>query len=236
MPVIFHLDHEKIVQVDDKTRLDAAKCSVTPGMNPIRKIEIRPEASEIFYNTGSKRVLDWAYGTSGVKTVTVRVTTGVSDTVLDPPVDKTYQVKVLTVSEDKLFSSDADLMAHEDDILKWVREGRNTFLDKHRAAQEYILSELDKRRIVDRYGNKLTKEHIYDVDEVKEWSKFYTLYLIFRGISNSVGDVFTDKAMHYLSRAKESEKHALVRLDLNDDGDIDSSEQLDIFSTTMVKR
>lgn len=236
MPVIFHLDHEKIVQVDDKTRLDASKSSVAPGTNAIRKVEIRPEASEVFYNTGTKGVLDWAYGTSGVKTITIRVTTGVSDTVLDPPVDKTYQVKVLTASEDRLFSSDADLMAHEDDILKWVREGRNTFLDKHRAAQEYILSELDKRSIVDRYGNKITKDHIYDITEVKEWSKFYTLYLIFRGISNAVGDVFAEKAMHYLGRAKESEKYALIRLDLNGDGNIDSSEQLDIFSTTLVKR
>jgi hypothetical protein len=230
-----HLDFEKIVQVNDKTRLDATKTFLSPNSNPIQVLEIRPEDSEIFYNVTTAKYLDWSYATDGEKTVTLRITTGVDIMTLDAPVDFQYELTVLSEENDNLFSNDNDLIQYEDDILKYVRKGRNTFLDKHRAAQSFILSELDRRRIVNRDGTRITKDQIKNIEEVREWSRFYTLYIIFKSLSNAVDDVFSQA--FYLKRAQEAQNFAIIRLDLNKDGSIDASrEQFDIFSTDMVRR
>jgi hypothetical protein len=232
-----HLDFEKIVQVNDKTRLDAGKTFLSPDSNPIQVLEIRPENSDIFYNVTTAKFLDWSYATDGEKVVTLRITTGVNNLTLDTPVEFQYQLNVLSEEDDNLFSNDNDLVQYEDDILKYIRKGRNSFLDKHRAAQSFIISELDRRRIVNSDGTRITKDQIKDIEEVREWSRFYTLYIIFRGISNAVDDIFGQKAMSYLKRSQEAQNFAVIRLDLNKDGDINPlTEQLDIFTTDMVRR
>ena len=232
-----HLDFEKIVQVNDKTRLDANRTFLSPSSNPIQVLEIQPEALENFYNVTTAKYLDWAYPLDGEKVVTLRITTGVDNLTLDTPVEFEYSLEALSEEDDNLFSNDNELTQYEDDILKYIRKGRNSFLDKHRAAQSFIMSELDRRRIVNKDGTRLSKDQIKDIEEVKEWSRFYTLYIIFKGIGNAVDDIFGQKAMSYLKRSQEAQNFAVIRLDMNKDGEIDPrEEQLDIFTTDMVRR
>jgi len=176
--------------------------------------------------------LDWEYGTDSGSpyTVTCRVTTdGV-------PVTSTDTIEVISAADDTLFSDDTDLIMHEADILKWVPSGRNSFLNIHRRAQERILAWLDEGGYTDSDGNRITKAAILDLQEVKEWSLFMTLRLIFEGISNAVDDVFDQKAKKYASREKEARSRDKLRIDFDGDGVIDTGEYFTIESPVLRRR
>lgn len=209
------LELEQTVQVDDKTRLCAEKTFVSVDEAAISLMEIEPEAGNGFIDVTSTKYLDWQYSTDGDKVISLRVTTDGS------PVSTTKTLSIQTVANDRLFSSDAELMPYEPNILEWVREGRNTFLDVHRAAQDRILTWLDEKKIWDVSGNKLTKQAITDLEEVNDWSKFMTLRLIFEGLSNATDDIFHEKALRYKDMEVSARNRAALRLDRNGDGTTD---------------
>jgi len=207
------LELENIVQVNDKTRLKANK-SYSPDGTAITLIEIEPEAAAGFIDVTSSQYLDYQYATDGTKTVTLRING--SDTA-------TKTIDVLSQAGDRLFSSDAELVPHEPDIMNYVRAGRNSFLDVHRTAQDRILTWLDEHRIWDINGDKLTKEQIINLEEVNDWSKFLTLRLIFEGLSNAVEDIFFEKANRYKKMEEAARNRAAFRLDANSDGQEDAN-------------
>ena len=212
------LELEAFLQADDKTRLDARKTHITPDEAAITLIEIEPESGSGFLDVTSLSYLDWQYsGASRTVTVSVRVTTdGLPETF-------SKDIEILTATDDKLFSTDAEMVPHEPQILDWVREGRNSFLDVHRTSQDRILTWLDEHRIWDTNGDRLTTDAIVDIQEVNDWSKYLTLQLIFEGISNAVDDVFSQKAFKYSEMAAKARNRAAIRLDRDGGGSIDTS-------------
>jgi len=219
------LKYERTVQVGDKTRLDASKSYGTPDELPISTLEIRPETSGIFYDVSSNKFLDYTSETDGIKAVTVKI---------NGTIEKEYAIVVLTEVEDHLFSEDADLIPHEQDICNFLRDGRNTFKDIHRQAQRIILADLDEKRIWDNNGNRLSKHAIVDIEEVREWSKYLTLRLLFESQSNATDDIFSTKAQKYKEMELKASNRAALRLDLNGDGEEDAP--IDLVSTTLLRR
>lgn len=203
---------EPIVQVADKTRLDATKSFISPS-GSFDEVYIQPSANDapILVSTEAP-FLDWVYGASGKIEATV-VLVAASATA-----SATQTIEVVTSEWDHLFSTDEDLRQHEPDILKWVVDGRSSFLDTHRRAQTLILKWLDKEGYVDIYGKPFTKEAIVDIEEVREWSTFLALKIIFEGISNAVDDIFHEKAKRYNAKMVEYRSKALLRLDVDGDG------------------
>ena len=218
---------ESIVQIGDKTRL-IVDSFISGGSDTITLIEIDPDTSGTFYDITSKSYFDWAYPTEAVVTATVRVTdSGASvDTV-------TRDINIVSETTDNLFSRDSDLVAYEPDLIKWIQSGRNSYIDKHRAAQIEILGELDANRIWKDNDEPYTASDIVLVAEFTELSKFTTLRIIFEGISNSIDDVFHVKALRYKSLATTAKKRATLRLDSDGDGVASTSENVDVFSMTM---
>lgn len=211
--MIFHkIESEKKLQVDDKTRINISKSYVTPDEAAITLMEVEPEAGNGFIDVTSLRYLDWQYSTDGTKTITSRITTD------GAPTTKTKTIEVVTEANDKLFSTDQDLIEEEDDILDYVRDGRNSFIDKHRLAQELILDDLNDANIRDTSGDRLTADAIIDTKEVKEWSKYLTLMVIFDNQSNVVGDIFDEKARMYEGKMLRAKSNGFLRLDRNGDG------------------
>lgn len=207
-----NLEVEPVVQVLDKTRLDASKTFTTPNEAAISLIRIKPSATDSFIDVTSLMYLDWAYLTDGNKTVTVEVTTD------GAPVTITKDISVLTEANDYLFSNDSDLVDKESDILKWVSPGRASFKDKHRAAQKLIVSYLnDIKGFRDASDNRLTKASLIDKEEVRQWSVFLTLRLIFQSLSNAVDDVFDKKSRYYSDFEELYKNKSLLVLDLNGD-------------------
>lgn len=223
------LELEKTVQVNDRTRLDARKVYLTPDEAAITLVEIQPSASDVFYDVTSKKYLDWQYSTDGTAAVVVRVTTDGSPTTFSKNIEVQSEV------DDKLFSSDSELLPYEPSILQWTREGRNSFLDVHRASQERILKYLDENRFWDEDGKPLTKEDVIDIEEFKDWSKFMTLRLIFEGLSNATDDIFHQKALRYRKMELEARDRAKMRVDLNNDGTVDDDEWHDFRSIELSK-
>lgn len=218
------LELESVVQVNDKTRLSALKSYKTPDEDDISKIEIKPDSESDFITVTDTSFLDWQYATEGEKTVTVKITLGEGDNEKIAQASKI--IKVLTAEQDYLYSDDSMLTSREPDILKWVSEGRSSFLNVHREAQIQILSWLDERGYTTCDGNKITKELFVDKTEVRDWSKFLTLKLIFEGIHNSVDDVFMQKADGYAADMESARNRAFLRYKFGTD-----SESNDIATT-----
>lgn len=218
------LEYEPIVQIGDKTRLDASKSFVSPDEQAISVVSIRPSSADGFITVSSDRYLEWAYSVSGVHEITVLVSTAEG---ASASAQILRNISCLSESQDKLFSTDQDLRLHEPDILKWVVDGRSSFKDMHRRAQYTIIKWLDKEGYVDVYNNPFTKDAILDIEEVKQWSTFITLRLIFEGISNAIDDVFAEKAKRYKGMEVDWRKRAILRLDIDADGRTEDGEGVD---------
>jgi hypothetical protein len=226
--IFIQIKNEEKVQIDDMTRINVEDTFISPDEAAITLIEIEPETAVGYIDATAIKYLDWAYATEGDKVVTVRVTTdGVA-------VSKTVTISCLSVATDRLFSTDKDIVSHENDLYRYLRKGRNTFTDFHRSAQKIILDELDQRGVTDREGKKLTALDIWDVEEVKEWSKYRTLSLIFMSVQSEVGDVYEIKSRSYLDLAARQSTRAFLRLDLDNDGAVDTTENM--ISGILVRR
>lgn len=226
---------EPVIQVDDKIRIDASKSFVSKDESIISLVEIEPEGGNGFIDvTGSSArdyFLDWSYsGTSRSVTVTLRITTD------GAPVSFTQTIQVNTEADDMLFSTDADIINKENDILSWVQEGRSSFLNVHRQARDLILTYLDESGYTDNNGARLTAAAIVDTEEVREWSAALTLKLIFKSISNAVDDIFQEKASMYAGQESIHRNRAVLRFDKDGDGEIDRGEGDFSFQSVKVLR
>ena len=236
MAIFGNLKLENIVQVGDKTRLNAVDSFVSKDEAAITLIEVEPFSGLGFVDITAANsrdwFLDWQYeaAQAGTVTVSLRITTD------GAPVTSTFDLTVLTAAEDNLYSADSDLTASESDILRFLPEGRNSFLNVHRDAQSIILAELDESGITNRDGSRLTKDQIVDVEEVNKWSRYLVLWLIMSDNSNAVDDIFNQKAMMYKDRANFHKERAFIRLDLNKDGDATPGEYQPIRSPYMDRR
>jgi len=212
------LSLEPVVQVGDKTRLDGSKSFISPS-GSFTAVQIKPAASASFITVDSdNKWLDWVFAASGTQTVTVRVMTA------SVTADFSDTISVVTAAQDHLFSNDQDLRNHEADILKYVVDGRSSFLDFHRRAQTLILKWLDKEGYVDINGVPFTKAAIVDIEEVRAWSTFLALSMIFENLSNAIDDVFKIKAKKYEELMIEFRHKALLRLDVDGDGEAENCE------------
>lgn len=149
---------------------------------------------------------------------------------------KYFYIKVYSEDGDYLFSNDSDLVAHEPDILKWVPDGRASFKNIHRRSQKLIMQWIDENGYTDINGKKYTKRDLVDVDEVKQWSTFMTLRMIFTGLSNQLDDVFDRKAREALDLENSARKRCVLRIDFDKNGQIDDNENLWIGSGSLFRR
>lgn len=233
------LNYEKLVQIADKTRLDANQ-SFWSNTETIQNIEIEPDTSAGFisvynvddpYNRDSEWYLDWAYETDGTKTISVRVTTDAGAST------KSYDMEVLSETDDALFSNDNDLYPYEPTISRYLPEGKSSFLYAHRAAQSKIIAYLDEHRIWKKDGTRFTKADLVDKEEFKYWSIFQTLLIIFESSQLTVGDIFEEKRQQYGADMVAARNRGSLRLDYDGDGEIDqTSEKLNTMTTRLVRR
>lgn len=229
MAIFPNLILEETVQVDDKTRLDGTKSFVSSDEAAITLVRIKPEATGSYVTVTSDKYLDWSYSSSytGEQTVEIEITTdGGAETF-------TKTLTVVTAATDDLWSSDADLVQHEPEIMNYTPEGKSSFLNIHRLAQTRILAWLDERKIWDNDGNRLTSADV-DGTDMNEWSKYLALAYINEGLSNALDDIFFEKASRYRDLAERAASRAVLRLDLDNDGTKD--EKVNNFTGLLLRR
>lgn len=234
------IETEPVVQVADKTRLSAVKSFKSNDEGAFVSVKIKPEDSGSFINvTGAAPFnsknwyLDWAYTTSGTKIVTLEIVTATSTTTF------TKTIGVVTEADDKLWSSDDDLVQYEPDIMNWVRAGRASFKDYHRLSQKRILEWLDNIKVWNKDGEPFTKNDITLAianEDLKRISVFWTLEAIFGGLSNKPDDVFAVKEKAYRASRKEVlADRSRIRADYNKDGVIEKGEQYQLRSIRLSR-
>lgn len=167
----------------------------------------------------------------GKRIVTVTTTNANSDTDT-----KYFYINAYTQDGDYLFSNDGDIIAHEPDIMKWVADGRSSFLNVHRKAQKLIMNWIDEKGWVNANGDKYVKRDIVDIEEVKVWATYITLRLIFQGLSNAIDDVFDRKSVIYTELEESARQRVALRLDVDQDGEVDSQEGISIYSGDLYRR
>lgn len=231
------LEIEQILQVNDKTRIDASKTYTVKGEAAITVVEIEPYTGAGYVTVSGVGItardwyLDYQYPTAGLKTISLRVTTNAAPEVF------TKTILVLTEADDRLFSSDNDLVQHEPDIMKWLRAGRNSWLDYHRRSQGLILDWLAQARIFDQNGDRLTKVSILVIEDIKNLSIYWTLGNIFLSLSNKPDDVFRAKSEMYFSLVADYKSTGRIQFDYNNDGELNDSEKnYDLKSFRIVRR
>jgi hypothetical protein len=218
------LKSDSVVQVMDKIRFDASASFVNG--DPVDTCEI--DAGDGYVDVTTDKVLDWAYTTEGTKTVTLRLTRDLDVEMV------VKQITVLTAAEDRLFSSDKDLVAHEANIFDYLPKGFSSFNHVHRSAQQLILDSLSQRGYYTDTGVPLNKNDLFNVEEVKQWSKFLVLSMIFSNAQNEVGDFFSQKAQSYKDLSERSASRAFITLDPEQSG---SPEQvISLTSGRLVRR
>ena len=213
---------EEILQIKDKTRLDSTGSFRLDMAPTITDILIEPEAGAGFtsvFNGGDSRkwLMDWAYITNGAKIVTVKI---IDENAAEYTESDT--IMVLSEEDDHLYSNDSELVAIEHDIRKYIPKGRNTWKDKHRLAQTFIVDHLNDDGITNTSGDRLDKYAIVDIEEVNEWSKYRTLFYIYEDIKVNAEDVSNEKAQKYKLMAENSAEKAFIRLDTSGDGEEDT--------------
>lgn len=219
---------EPIIQVDDKTRIDASGTFVSDGDTvTIDNLEIEPEAGAGFQDVSENQVLDWVYTVDGSNIVTIKIT----DSDLNETT-KSFAIDVVTVASDNLFSNDSDILPLESSLYDYLDAGKDSFISKHRVAQVEILDELNNAGYSKRDGSRYEKGDISDIMEFKELSKYSTLRIIFEGVSNATDDIFHEKALRYASKAINAKQKAYIRLDPDGDG---NNEKQTLFTGNLVR-
>ena len=233
MAIFAILKTEKVVQVGDRTRLDASGSFVT-GIDAITKVEIKPSESDDFISVALDVLyLDWAYPDAGDVVASVRVTTGIDD-------DEAFgvgaaELQIISAEEDMLFSDDSDIYAEEPTANSILPEGRASFLHVHREAQKQIMAAISKR---DTSGAWIEPSSILDKREIRDWSKYLSLQIIYQGSINEPDDVYSVKAETYRQRAEAEAARGYIVLDLDNDGtpDAEATPAAGIGSAGLVRR
>lgn len=232
MAVFPYLDVEPTVQVGDRTRIDASKTFFTPNSGSVVLFEIN--AGDGFIDASADQYLDYAFASSGEYVVECRVVTNDSPSAVTGT--GTAEITVLTAAQDALWATDSDLKLHEPDILKWVEDGRNTFLNIHRRAKKLMLDYLAREGFRNWDYAPLTTTEVYDVVDVRQWATFTALRLIFEGISNSTEDVFHEKSLRYSDMEMKWRSTVMLRIKSpNVDGDFPTN-MIDLRACTLFRR
>jgi hypothetical protein len=184
---------------------------------------------------------DWlgkaSYTGYEIERVQKKITLTVTNDAATPDVKTISKyLEIVSVAADRLFSNDDKLRKHESNILKYISEGRATFIDIHRRAQTLILAWLDTQGFIDDIGYKFTLKRCLSIEEFSEWATHLALRLIFEDMIVSSDDVFSKKAEHYEELEGFYRNRAIIRIDMNEDGRIDVSETLDTRSCVVVRR
>lgn len=214
---------ESIVQVNDKTRLDAT-AAFSSEADEIVKVEIRPSNTDSFIDVTTDKFLDHQYPSSGTMTVTLKLTDATPTSITF-----TKEIKVVSENIDRLFSADEDLIKYEPDVMTFLRDGKSSFKDIHREAQSRVLRKLEEMNLKNSQGGWLTKENIFDKEEVRDWAKFIALKIVSYGISKQVDDFYWKKGDKYEAMEKVARERSIITLDTNADGVADSNQSLRSF-------
>lgn len=241
-----NINCDLIVQQDDKFRISAQRSYKTADEAAISKIEIEADTGLGFIDvTGDltkpypekKWFLDYQHATNGTKTISVKVTvgTGLGAT----SATSTLDIMVVTEIADNLFATDDNLKEIQEDVYNLLPDGRATFKYKHRAAQNFILDWLWNNGYFKTTPTEgptpYVKADVIDKEFISDWATYVCLRMIYNSASNQAADIFKTKSNEYLEYEVLAREKFLIKLDGNNDGNLDELEGAAITSRRLIR-
>lgn len=224
---------DSVVQVNDQLRFDARSSYFSPDETQyIVRYEIQLGALSGFIDISELKYIDWQFPLSGTTEITLRITTE-NELAITNSVDLVVNITVIEPSEEILFADDSDLLKFEQDIMRYLAEGRSSFIYIHRTVTRLIVDTLDQMRIWDASGARLTPQALVDQMQIKQWAIYHALYLIFFNNNNANADIFVEKAKEYKKLSDASKPNSLR---LNVSGGETEDQRRDIRTTRLVRR
>lgn len=128
-----------------------------------------------------------------------------------------------------VFSDDLDIGIEYPSVLKecFYPAGKTDFFLYHVSAKNYIMSELLRRnytRTVNGVKEPITQWDILDIYELKQASLYYAMSQIFFNLSDNSSDNYWQKYLEYKSRFDQAFNLGILRIDQDNDGQVDSEE------------
>ena len=240
---------DDIIRQGDKLRLDATK-SFGSGVHDdddIDIVEIDPGDGTGFVVVKASGVtkrqsewfLDWVYlntPTGGQETMTIQVRVTSTVATGAEVSTQTRTLELIDKATDNLWSDDNDLITHEPNIRKYLKSYRFNFNDFHRGAQELILKWLDQMKYTLSDGHTpVGKDNILNDTDMREWSAFQALELIYQAQSNVVDDIHSKKAEHYFDHKSRARSKKLRGVDWNQSGEIENFEHENLDITEVIQ-
>ena len=218
------------VFVGDKINFDFSKSFVTPEeVLATVNHEASFDAGLTWINVTASKNIDYVFVSAGTKTVSLRITTQSGNSVF------TKQVAALDLTAQQLFSTDSDLYRFEPEIDKLLPKKWTSWNLVHLEAQKYFIDWLDEKRIFNEQKEKYTVADLTDRDQVRQFSIFKTLELIYSGTFNQTGDIYSTKRDKYRELANEKLAKSTLSLDYNKNGTADEGERTDLHSVGVIR-
>jgi hypothetical protein len=140
-------------------------------------------------------------------------------------------------SEDgaNLFSNDQDLAGKRSDILNYVEKGRNSFIKWHFRAQEEIIEEFREDGRIDIYRDPIDLDALLVPDDLKKYSTFKVMRMIFEDLSNAEDDIFERISKDFSAKEMRANRQLFVRADLDQDGTARKGEGMNIRTGRIIR-
>lgn len=213
----------------DKISFDFSKSFITPDetLAPAPNHQASFDGGVTWIDVTNSKKIDFIYSTPGTKTVKLRVT-AVSGNVVTDKV-----ITVLDVVAQKLFSTDSDLYRFEPEIDSLLPKKWTSWNLVHLESQKYFMDWLDEKRIYSENGSKYAVNDLTDRDQIRQFSIFKTLELIYSGTFNQTGDIYSGKRDKYRELANDKLAKSTISLDYNKNGNADEGERTDLNSVVL---
>lgn len=230
------MSFDKIVQVNEKVRFDLTKSFAPKGASAISKVEIDVGDSYVDITGSPVRstnwIFDYVFATNGTKPIAVRLT----DALLAEQVFN-FEIIVRLASEEKLLSTDQDLIGLEQDIMKWLPDSRSSFNYLHRKALAEILDWLDQVRLYKKDNTKLTADDLQYSNDLQQLSANWAMSLLYFDLSNKTDDKFWEKHLSYKSKVESLKARGRIQADYNGNEQLDPEEtRQDFKSVGLIRR
>lgn len=216
----------------DKISFDFSKSFITPDetLAAAPNHQASFDGGTTWIDVTASKKIDFIYSTPGSKTIKLRITTTLGNSIVDKI------ITVLDLTAQKLFSTDSDLYRYEPEIDNLLPKKWTSWNLVHLEAQKFFVDWLDEKRIVAENGTKYGVADLMDKDQVRQFSLFKTLELIYSGTFNQTGDIYSGKRDKYRELANDKLAKSTVALDYNKNGIQDEGEATDLFSVVLKRQ
>lgn len=225
-----------VVQINDMFRISAAKSFATAG-EEVTEVNIYPDSVgqplvvfDVYEVDQDCWLLDWAYETAGEYVIKLEIKTALDTKEI------THNITAMTEEEDNLLSNDQEIESYENELKRYIPEGRNSWKYIHRKAQEEILDYLYRNGKLNPDYTAITKDQLKPESRLMKWATFEAMLLIYQDLKTSNAEAFNEKLSDYSIKRNEARKRYLIKYDEDRDGQITDEDQPTYSRPTFFRR